>query len=105
MQSYVKDLSVLGRDPRKVLIVDNSPQAFSLDVNNGVPIRSWFGDDTDDELHKLETLLDDILAIRSKIKKKSLAKMFDLREVMRKKFRFQELVEELYWAGGGWVQT
>ncbi|XP_075588780.1 CTD small phosphatase herzog [Dermatophagoides farinae] len=51
--NYVKDLSRLGRDLNKVVIVDNSPASYSFHPNNAVPVASWFQDMNDTELSDL----------------------------------------------------
>ncbi|XP_060049884.1 carboxy-terminal domain RNA polymerase II polypeptide A small phosphatase 1 isoform X2 [Erinaceus europaeus] len=51
--NYVKDLSRLGRDLRRVLILDNSPASYVFHPDNAVPVASWFDNMSDTELHDL----------------------------------------------------
>lgn len=67
MQQYIKDLNIIDRDLKSTLIVDNSPQAFTLQINNGIPIKSWFGEENDNELEKLEYFLLKILQERNEV--------------------------------------
>jgi CTD small phosphatase-like protein 2 len=80
--NFLKDLNVLGRDLSKSVLVDNSPHAFGYQVDNGIPIESWFDDPNDTELLKLERFL------------KSLHGADDVRTVIRKMFRTYQLVEQ-----------
>jgi len=57
---YCKDLSKLGRDLSKVIIVDNVAENFQLQPDNGIFIRSWFDDMNDTALHELSPLLKEI---------------------------------------------
>ncbi|NP_001084286.1 CTD small phosphatase like S homeolog [Xenopus laevis] len=48
--NYVKDLSRLGRELSKVIIIDNSPASYIFHPENAVPVMSWFDDMADTEL-------------------------------------------------------
>ena len=56
--SFVKDLKKLGRNLKDVIIVDNSPMAYCLNNENGIPILTWFEDKTDRELYKICPVLE-----------------------------------------------
>jgi RNA polymerase II subunit A small phosphatase-like protein len=45
--NFIKNLGMLGRDLKKVLIVDNTPQVYALNRENAIPIQSWFDDPSD----------------------------------------------------------
>jgi CTD small phosphatase-like protein 2 len=55
--NFLKDLHVVGRDMRKMVLVDNSPHAFGYQIDNGIPIESWFDDPDDTELLNLVRFL------------------------------------------------
>ena len=63
---FVKDLSKLGRDLSKILIVDNMEQNYKLQKNNGITIRPFWGKDNED------SALIDLLDILIKIAEKNL---------------------------------
>ncbi|XVF25588.1 hypothetical protein REPUB_Repub13aG0224900 [Reevesia pubescens] len=50
---HVKDLSKLGRDLGKVVIVDDNPMSYSLQPANAIPIKRFEDDIEDRELEKL----------------------------------------------------
>ena len=42
--SYVKNLSLIGRDLKNVIIIDDKPQAFKMNPENGIFIKPFYGD-------------------------------------------------------------
>uniref|UniRef100_A0A8C7FQF9 protein-serine/threonine phosphatase n=2 Tax=Oncorhynchus TaxID=8016 RepID=A0A8C7FQF9_ONCKI len=57
---YVKDLSLLGRELHKTLILDNSPASYIFHPENAVPVVSWFDDVEDSELLHLLPVFEDL---------------------------------------------
>lgn len=58
--NYVKDLSMMGRDLRETIIIDNSPTSYIFHPQHAVPISSWFSDAHDNELLDLIPVLEDL---------------------------------------------
>lgn len=54
---YVKDLSRLSRFIDDIIILDNSPYAYIYQKENGLPIKSWIGEEGDSELFKYINML------------------------------------------------
>ncbi|XP_041097660.1 carboxy-terminal domain RNA polymerase II polypeptide A small phosphatase 2 isoform X2 [Polyodon spathula] len=57
---YVKDLSRLGRDLGRTLILDNSPASYIFHPENAVPVVSWFDDLDDTELLNLIPVFEEL---------------------------------------------
>ena len=57
----MKDISKLGRDLSRTIIIDNMPQNFRLQKENGIFIRTFYGEDPED------TALIDLIPILSKV--------------------------------------
>ena len=56
-KEFIKDISKLGRDIKKVILVDNIANNFKLSPENGIQISPFFGDkDNDEEDNALEEL-------------------------------------------------
>jgi len=55
---YVKDMSLLGRDMKDIILVDNSPNSFLFQPENAYHIKNFFDDKTDRELIRLSNFLD-----------------------------------------------
>ena len=70
---FVKDISKLGRDLSRIIIVDNMEQNYKLQPYNGITIRPFWGKDTND------MALFDLLSILIKIAKMNM----DVRDGIR----------------------
>lgn len=78
---FIKDLDIiLDRDKEKMIIVDNSIVSFAFDLDNGVPINSFFGVEPDDrELLFLYSFLEEVAAVN------------DVRAPIAESFKLSEL--------------
>jgi len=56
--TFVKDLSLIGRQLDRTIIIDNSPTSYILQPDNAIGIKTWVGDPLDTELIKLIPLLE-----------------------------------------------
>ncbi|KAK8594665.1 hypothetical protein V6N13_015585 [Hibiscus sabdariffa] len=52
-RKFTKDLSKIGRELGKVVIVDDNPRSYALQPENGIPIKKFVDDFEDRELGKL----------------------------------------------------
>lgn len=82
----MKDLSKLGRDLKKVIIVDNVWDNFKFQQKNGIYIKTWEGDPEDTCLNDLQPLLKELVK----------AKVCDLRESLQK---IRDVMFRLYLEG------
>ena len=56
-----KDLSKIGRDLSKTIIIDNLKDNFKMHPNNGIFIKTWTSDINDIQLRDLKKILKDIV--------------------------------------------
>lgn len=81
---YVKDLTLLGRDLRDVIIIDNSPTAYYFQPENALPIVSWYDDKNDTLLYdyipflRALSIVDDVRPILTKLNEISSEDNIDL---------------------------
>jgi CTD small phosphatase-like protein 2 len=56
----VKDISLLGRDLARTIIIDNISDNFILQPDNGIFISTWYDDMSDNFLEEISPLLIEI---------------------------------------------
>ena len=79
----IKDLSKLGRNLEKIIIVDNIEENYQLQPNNGLNISDFEGDESDNEL---EYLLKDLLEIVCTPGKNVINELPKVRRNMQKRY-------------------
>ena len=79
----VKDLSKLGRDLNKIIIIDNIEENYSFQPNNGLNIIDFEGDENDNEL---QFLLQDLLEVVTVPGKNVLDELPRIRKNMQKRY-------------------
>lgn len=57
---FVKDMSLLGRNEKDIIIIDNSPTSYMLQTECALPILSWYTDPKDTLLKQYIPLLIDL---------------------------------------------
>uniref|UniRef100_A0A0G4HY77 FCP1 homology domain-containing protein n=1 Tax=Chromera velia CCMP2878 TaxID=1169474 RepID=A0A0G4HY77_9ALVE len=85
---FVKELTVVKQDLSKVILVDDSPVAYSRHPSNAVPINGWFGSAQDTALRDLVPLL---LALR---------KVRDVRSILKLRNLSRQDVSQLFKGAG-----
>lgn len=81
--NFLKDLNALGRDLRETVLVDNAPYVFGYQVDNGIPIESWYDDPNDDALLHLPKFLEHLRSVP------------DVRPVIREHFQLKYKLDAL----------
>ena len=76
-RTYLKDISKLGRDLSKIIIIDNASDNFRLQTDNGIFINTWIDDQTDTILFDLIPILKDIVVKKVPDVRKALRKIRD----------------------------
>ena len=79
----VKDLSKLGRDLSKIIIIDNIEENYCLQPENGLNIIDFEGDESD---HELNYLLEDLLCVVKEKNKDIRILLPEVRKKMQKRY-------------------
>ena len=91
----VKDIKKLGRNLKKVIIIDNISENFGKESDNGIFITPWFGDKNDKELKYLIPILIEISKNKVEDVRKVLRNVRDV--IMRKHLNGDEMpIQDIY---------
>ena len=88
---FIKDLSKIGRDLTKILIIDNNKDNFNLQPENGLHICSFIGDQNDDELYNLSC---DLMKIIESNKDDIRPIIKEIKQIMKKRYKDKNIILE-----------
>lgn len=96
-QFFVKDLRILGRKLENVVLVDNAPYSYMMQLSNGIPILNYMKGKDDDQLVRLEPYLMGLLEVEDvRVVNNLTFKMTDYHRFEN----YDRLIQELY---GRWM--
>jgi len=107
---YVKDLSYLNRDLKKVVVVDSDPHAVRKQPENAIILPKWTGDPKDTTLIDLIPFLEnlanlgyqDTREVLKSFEGKNIAEEFDRRQkLLRERFEAQQAEKRKHRKGSG----
>lgn len=91
---YIKDLRVIDRELKDMVLVDNAAYSYAYQLENGIPILPYYHGSVDFELKMLEEYL--LKMLYSKDVRETNEKTFKLNEYKYYYGKPEKLVEELY---------
>ncbi|KRX18035.1 CTD small phosphatase-like protein 2 [Trichinella nelsoni] len=81
---YLKDLSILGRDLSKTVIMDDNMMSFCCYIDNGILVEPWTGDEEDRELKTMIRFFHEIVD----------SNVEDVRPFLRERFQLYKVLED-----------
>ena len=81
---YVKDLRCLGRSLERTIILDDSVASFVFQIDNGIHIKSWTGNEADQELKMVGDFLENLA---DKVNTSS-----NVQQILKEKFKLRDKI-------------
>jgi import inner membrane translocase subunit TIM50 len=75
--AYIKDLSLLNRDPKRTIIIDDDPESYQFQPENAIAVKPW-SEPTDTE----DSALTDLIPFLAALARDELPGVTDVREIL-----------------------
>lgn len=89
---YIKDMSKIGRKIEDIILLDNSPNSYYYQPENGLPISNWYDSPTDRELFNYIEILEALAFVPDV--RKHLPQLVDRDQLDYQKMR--QVLKEIY---------